>query len=36
MSPVMLGAIVRTAVCAGDSEHGWAAEQAVPVPDGEA
>jgi hypothetical protein len=26
----------RTADCAAGSAHGWAAEQAVPVPDGEA
>src|SRR5436305_1558853 len=36
MSPDMPATIPRTAACASDSEQGWAAEQLVPVPDGEA
>src|SRR5512138_1145646 len=36
MSPDIEVFIDRTAVCAADREHGWAEEQAVPVPDGEA
>ena len=35
MSPVIVGAIARTAACAWADEHGWADEQAVPEPEGE-
>jgi len=36
MSPDIEPTIPRTVVCAVDREHGWVAEQAVPVPDGDA
>ena len=36
MSPVIVGAIARTAACAWVSEQGCADEHAVPVPDGAA
>ena len=36
MSPDIELFIDLTAACAPDSEHGWAAEQLVPVPVGEA
>jgi hypothetical protein len=36
MSPVIVGAIARTAACAWVSEHGCPDEHAVPVPDGAA
>ncbi|GGO32169.1 hypothetical protein GCM10011574_71070 [Microbispora bryophytorum] len=36
MSPDMELFCDRTAACAPDSEHGWADEQVLPVPEGEA
>src|SRR5688500_1672382 len=36
MSPVIVGARVRTVACAWESEHGWADEHAVPDPVGDA
>jgi hypothetical protein len=36
MSPVIVGASARTLACAWESEHGWADEQAVPDPLGDA
>src|SRR3954447_19680407 len=36
MSPDIAPVRARTAACASGNAHGWAAEQAVPVPEGEA
>ncbi|MFE2758036.1 hypothetical protein ACFXGA_39150 [Actinosynnema sp. NPDC059335] len=36
MSPDIVAFCDRTAACAAGSEHGWAAVQLVPVPDGDA
>jgi hypothetical protein len=36
MSPDIEPTIERTAVCAPVNEHGWLAEQLLPLPDGEA
>src|SRR3954471_983933 len=36
MSPDIVPLIERTAACPDAREHGWAAEQALPVPEGDA